>query len=225
MSKRTTMLALAAVSAVMFVLPAAASANWGVTPGNMVFHGTTTGGTMSAAGEPSVTCGGPNHITGAWDGSGTTGSWSADLTECHTFILGITRRCTTGPEPKTENTITTGGTFHNVTITGGKRGVLITMNTYTLKCQSALHPFKVSGSIIGEVTQPVGACPLGPFTDATLTFSAISGVQADKKIDGSSTEYFTTVETEGTGTNREAFEEGSGEGQATESVTIDCNEP
>jgi len=209
----------------MVALPAAASANWGVTPGNAVFHGTTTSGTFSTEGEPAFTCLGPNHVTGTYDGSGTTGTLSLTFTECHTFILGITRRCTTGPEPKTENTIITSGTFHNVTITAGKRGFLLTPAETTIRCQSALHPIKVSGNVIGELTSPTEACPLGPFTKAELGFSTTGGIQNDKTIDGSATEYNLTAETEGTGIKKESGESATEVIEFTEAVTIDCSTP
>jgi len=225
MNKKTILIALAAISAAMFALPAAASANWGVTPGNAVFHGTTTTRILTVESEPTVTCLGPNHLTGTYDGSGTTGTLSLTYTECHTFILGITRRCTTGPEPKTENTITTSGTFHNVTITSGKRGVLVTPAETTIRCQSALHPIKVTGNVIGELTSPTGACPVGPFTNGTLVFGTAGGIQLDKTVDGSATEYNLSGETEGTGIKKQAGDSASAEFAFTEPVTIDCNTP
>src|SRR4051794_30361394 len=157
MSKKMILLALAAVSAVMFVLPAAASANWGVTPGNAEFNGTGTG-SLSASGEPTITCEGPNTSTGKYDGSGTTGSISLNFTKCHIVVLGITLPCSNTGTPA-DAKITTSGTFHNVTITSGKRGVLVTPVTTVVQCQST-KKITVTGNVIGEVTKPTTACPV-----------------------------------------------------------------
>jgi len=225
MNKKTMLIALAAISASMVALPAAASANWGVTPGNAVFHGTGESSSFSSEGESTITCLGPNHVTGIYDGSGTTGTLTQVYTECHTFILGITRRCTSGPEPKTENIISATGTFHNVTITGGKRGVLVTTTLLTIRCQSALHPIKVGGNDLGELESPTGPCPLGNFVTAALKFATTGGIPVHKTVDGSATEYNPTAETEGTGTVKEAGLSATTHIEFTEEITLDCNTP
>ncbi|HWO82411.1 MAG TPA: hypothetical protein VNM38_01310 [Solirubrobacterales bacterium] len=224
MSKKMMLLALAAVSAVMFVLPAAASANWGVTPGNAKFTGSGGSGSLFAAGEPTITCAGPNTGTGQYDGSGTTGSATLHFTKCTAEFLGITVPCSTKTTEPESETISTSGTFHNVTITGGKRGTLFTAATTVIKCKNIANTITVTGSIIGEVDAPAG-CPVVTKTLET-TFLVSGGSQVHKTTDGHATEYDLSATTAGgsavTGalqaTAKDTFTEPS-------EVTIDCNTP
>jgi hypothetical protein len=223
MSKKTMLLALAAIGAVVFVLPAAASANWGVTPGNAAFTGTGPAGSIFVGGEPTLKCEGPNTAVGQYDGSGTTGSFSVDYTKCSTTII-FRFPCSNTASPSSE-TVATKGTFHNVTITGGKRGVLVTPENTVIKCESVGNAITVSGSIIGEVTAPTGACPVKTKTIG-LKFGVSSGSQVHKTVDGSGTEYDPSSTTSG-GSAATAATEGSVTNTFKEpsEVTIDCNTP
>ncbi|HWO83789.1 MAG TPA: hypothetical protein VNM38_08390 [Solirubrobacterales bacterium] len=206
------------VSAIALGLPVLASANWSVTPGNATFTGSASAGSLSAAGEPTITCEGPNTASGAYDGSGTTGSAIGHLTNCRIVVLGVILPCSTTGKPS-DATVTATGTFHNVTITGGKRGTLMTLTNTILQCQN-IKKLTIQGSMIGEVTSPTGPCPLKT-TKATGTAVVIGGQQAHTKIDGSSTEYVTTVTTEG-GTTVRGAESASGSVNFNSEVTIDC---
>jgi hypothetical protein len=225
MSKKMMLLALAAISAVMFVLPAAASANWGVTPGNVEFHGTGPVGSLYAANEPTIKCEGPNTSTGKYDGTGTTGTISLHFTKCSTTII-FRFPCSNTASPSSE-TITTAGTFHNVTITGGKRGVLVTPNTTVIKCESVGNAIDVTGAVIGEVTSPTAACPVKTKT-LGLKFAVTATnprTQVHETTDGHATEYDLLARTTPEGAHVTAALEATATNTFTQEVTIDCNTP
>jgi hypothetical protein len=222
MSKRILVLALAAVSVAMFSLPAVASANWGVDPSTATVAGTSEGvGTVLAAGEPTITCEGPDHITGAWT-DGTKGTFELDATNCHIVVVGFTIKCrTTGSA--LDNTIKVAGSFKNVTITSGKRGLLLTPAKTTVQC-GATTPLHVEGNLIGEITAPTTPCP-NNLKAATFQFAASGGVQADKTIDGSITEYDLTAETNGSGNRATVAIAGAFNVTLNPEITATCNNP
>jgi len=150
MSKKIILLALAAVSAAMLVPPPAALAAWEIDPAGVSFTGTTTQTSFfTSEGEPTYTCEGFDHLTGSYDsGSKTTGSLTIDFTGCHISPFGITIACTTG---SSGNTISSGGTFHNVT-NGTVTETQITLNSTTWKCDGA--PYIWTGTIHAKVTSP-----------------------------------------------------------------------
>jgi hypothetical protein len=227
MSKKMMLLALAAVSAVMFVLPAAASANWGVTPGNAEFTGSGPEGSLSASGEPTITCKGPNTGSGKYDGSGTTGHIHLHFTICSTTVI-FRFPCSTTATPKDE-TITVTGTFHNITIATPVpiRGILVTPEPTVIKCESVGNAITVNGAVIGEVTSPTGACPLNTKTIG-LKFGVTGSpaTQVHKTIVGSATEYDLTATTAG-GSAVTAALNATATNTFTnpKEVTIDCNTP
>ncbi|HWO82408.1 MAG TPA: hypothetical protein VNM38_01295 [Solirubrobacterales bacterium] len=225
MSKKTMLPALAAISAVMFVLPAAVSANWGVTPGNAKFTSSGPAGILFATGEPTLKCSGPNTGSGSYDGSGTTGSVILHFTECGSTFLGINVPCSTVLTEPTKKTIATTGTFHNVTITGGKRGTLLTPANSVIKCQNIANTITVSGTLIGEVTAPTAPCPVVTKTLGTA-FGVSAGSQIHKTTDGHITEYDLKATTAG-GSAVTAALEATATDTFTEptEVTIDCNTP
>src|SRR3954462_14702685 len=140
MSKKIMLLALAAVSAAMFALPAAASATWSVdssTADPTVLKGTTTTtGKLTAAGEPTITCEGPDHITVTYNqaASATAGTIHIEFTNCHIVVLGFTIACKTSGAA-VSNTITVHGTFQDVTI-GASRGVAVSPEAAVVQCGS-----------------------------------------------------------------------------------------
>jgi hypothetical protein len=223
MSKKTMLVALAAIGAAVFVLPAAASANWGVTPGNSAFTATGPAGSYFASGEPTIRCEGPNTGSGKYDGSGTTGSFSLHYTKCSTTII-FRFPCSNTASPSSE-TISASGTFHNVTITSGKRGVLLTPNNTVVKCESVGNAITISGSLIGEVTSPTGACPVVT-KSIGVKFGVSGGSQVHKTVDGSGSEFDTSATTSG-GSAVTGATEGSATATFTEpkEVTVDCNTP
>jgi hypothetical protein len=187
MTKKMMLLALAAVSAAMFAMPAAASATWKVDPTNQTFSGTSEAGTtgfLSAAGEPTITCEGPDHVTGGWTAAsnGTEGTFKLHATKCHVVIVGFTIPCETAGAPL-NNTIFTEGTFKNVTINTGKRGITVTPNATTVKC-GPTTPITVTGTIIGQITGVSDGCDVTA-SEATLEFLVIGGKQSPMRTDGS----------------------------------------
>ncbi|HWO82204.1 MAG TPA: hypothetical protein VNM38_00240 [Solirubrobacterales bacterium] len=227
MSKKMMLLALAAVSAVMFVLPAAASANWGVTPTNAKFTGSGPAGKLFASGEPTIECAGPNTGSGAYE-NGTTGTLSLEFAGCQAEFLGITVPCSTIVAEPTKKIIITSGTFHNVTITSGKRGVLVTPANTVIKCQNIANTITVSGSVIGEVTAPTAACPVATKT-ITLNF-AVTGspsTQVHKTIDSDiKNDYDLSATTAGGSAVTAALQaEATNTFTSPSEVTIDCNTP
>ncbi|HWO83788.1 MAG TPA: hypothetical protein VNM38_08380, partial [Solirubrobacterales bacterium] len=151
MSKKIIPLTLAAVSAAMFVLSAAASANWGVTPTNANFTSTGPTAKLFANGEPTIECKGSgrpavNTGSGTYE-DGTTGTVTLHFTECQAEFLGITVPCSTILADPGSKTIVTSGNFHNVTITSGKRGILVTPLSTVIKCQNIANMITVSGNL------------------------------------------------------------------------------
>ena len=203
MSKKTMLLALAAVSAAMFALPAAASAQEAHIEGITSFSGTFGKSTLTAPGEPVITCestaGEPataNHVTGTVLGGGTTGEISLDFTHCHIVILGVTRKCKTAGAPL-PNTIKSSGVFHVITI-NNKPGVLVTPVKTAIECESAFSAINVAGNLIGTITSP--ACGVESKTLVTK-FTSLGQTQEHKIYTGTS--YNLTAQT-GTGEVKEA---------------------
>jgi hypothetical protein len=184
MTKKIMLLALAAVSAALFAMPAVASANWGVDPINQSFTGTSEAGTVgvfSSVNEPTTTCEGPDHMAGNWS-DGTSGKFSLDATACHISFLGATVACKTAGAPLSNTELIT-GSFRNVTIEGGKRGVTFTFSETTIVC-GGFATLKISGSVIGKLT---GDPACGSVDSAvTLDFIVIGNVQAPLRSDSMS---------------------------------------
>jgi len=189
MTKKMMVLALAAVTAALFAMPAAASATWKVDPSNQVFSGTSeagTGWTWTAVGEPTITCSGQDHVSGAWTAGseGTKGSFQLHLTNCSASVLGFPVSCKTSGAPLS-STILTSGTFTNVTIEGGKLGItLIPVETSIICGPSTL---KLHGKIIGRIKEGPAAC--GPSvidSSVTVEFSGSGGVQTPLRTDSMS---------------------------------------
>jgi hypothetical protein len=195
MSKKTMLLALAAVSAAMFALPAAASAQEAHIEGVTSFSGTFGASSLTASGEPVITCEGPNHVTGTVNAGGTTGNITLDFTACHTTVLGATIKCRTSGSP-IDNTIASSGVFHVIT-TNNKPGVLVTPAPTAIIC-GGLSTVNVAGNIIGTITSP--ACGVSS-TKLVTKFTSSGAVQEDKSYTG--TNYNLTAQT-GSGEKKEA---------------------
>jgi hypothetical protein len=85
----------------------------------------------------------------------------------------------------------------------------------------------VEGSLIGTVTSVnEKACP-STFTTQTGTvkFTTSGGVQADRTIDGSLTEYNLTAETNGSGTKAGAAVGGAFNMAFEPELAVTCNNP
>jgi hypothetical protein len=227
MTKKIMLLALAAVSAAMFAMPAMASANWGVDPVNQTFSGTShvgTVGSLAAAGEPTITCLGPDHVSGNWT-NGTEGVFTLHATECHVVVLGFTIACKTAGAPL-NNTIHTHGTFKNVTInptgTPGKKGITVTPTGTTVQC-GATKPITVTGSIIGVLTEIPDGCDVTD-SEATLEFLVSGGKQTPMRTDGSVVDDDLFAQTEG-GSKVTGALEGKFNIKTVTNTTFTCNAP
>jgi hypothetical protein len=189
MTKKTMGCALAVVSAALFAMPAVASANWGVDPVNQSFSATSdlsiSGSPfvmiLTAEGEPTVTCEGPSHVSGAWT-DGTQGSISLDFTSCHVSAV-FTIPCHSAGAP-VSNTILMNGAFKNVTIaadpSGRKRGITMTPQHTVIEC-AGISSLTVTGRIIGRITNDPAPSPSGcGVIDSSFTLEfLISGGKQD----------------------------------------------
>jgi hypothetical protein len=221
MSNKLMLVALTVISAMMLILPAAASA-WSIDPAGVNLTGTGNTAKMSAPGEPTITCEGPNHITASFNpGSTITGKYHIDYTNCHIVVLGFTIKCHTEGSEK-DNTITESGTFHLVPIISGPlRGFRMARDATavrTTRCGST-KPITVGGNVIGEVTSPV-SCPATQET-MTVNFAVEGGKQKIKTIAGEAAEYNLTATTEG-GSAVEAALEAEFTLEFAENATITC---
>ena len=170
MSKKTMLLALAAISVTLVALPGTASAQEIHLEGVVSYSGTFGATTFSAEGEPKMTCE-SGHVTGYLAAGGTTGTFAVDFTGCHTTVFGFTAKChTTGSEK--DNTIETGGTFHLIT-TGSGPAMLLTFETTTMTCAGISNTI-IHGDLIGTITSP--ACNTSSSL-MTVAFGATGTVQ------------------------------------------------
>ena len=155
MSKKIMLLALTAVSAALFALPAVASAQeiHFESATNQNFTVTGPAGELRASGEPTITCESTDG-TGAQTSS-TTGNLNLDFTGCHINVLGFTVKCRSAGSAL-DNTIATGGTYHLITWKNQAGtafpAALVTANTTSVVCAGTT--VRVTGDLIGTITSP-----------------------------------------------------------------------
>jgi hypothetical protein len=211
MTKKIMLLALAVASVAMFALPAAASAQEIHLEGITGFSGTAGAGSLAAEGEPTITCESA-HVEGTVETGGTTGTISLDFTGCHTTVLGFTAKCHTTGSPL-DNTITSSGVFHLITIKEKVPGILVTPVTTTIVCANISNTI-THGNIIGTITSP--ACEAksksmttkfvaagtvqehNTYTGVTQTLTATTGEGGAAKTAGLTSTATVTSEKEGT---------------------------
>src|SRR5690349_4987048 len=161
MKNKMMLLALAAISAVMFVLPAVAAAGSPELDSKLLNEGktlsfTSKGGTseLRATGEPSIVCT-SNTGTGKYN-TKTTGEFELTFSGCNTSFFGFPVEChSTG---QANNVITTGtSVFHNTYLTDNKTtaGILVTPpsgGVFAVITCAGLSSITVSGNgIIGHL--------------------------------------------------------------------------
>lgn len=151
MSKKIMLLALAVACVAIFALPAAASAQEIHLEGVNSFEGKAGAGSLTAEGEPTITCESAD-VEGTVETGGTTGAISLDFTGCHTKVFGITAKCRTSGSP-IDNTIKSSGNFHLITISTGSPGILVTPVATTIVC-AGISNTVTGGNIIGTITSP-----------------------------------------------------------------------
>jgi hypothetical protein len=215
MSKKIMLLALAAVSAAMFAVPAMAMAEDipnHVVPKPLVATPITGGtSTLQSTSGLKVTCG---KVAGSatWTSS-TTGkinlTFSSDCTE---NLFGT--ECGSIPTTELE--------FHLLTLPNNVPGILITSNNNhfaTFTCTGGFVKVVVSGNgIIGKITSP--ACG-GSSVTSKILFSQTAGVQAQKTVAGTETVYNLKSSTNGAAPV-EAGQSGEGTVTFPESTKLEC---
>jgi hypothetical protein len=136
--------------AAMLLFPAAASAQEAHVSGITNFTGSGGTGTLSASGEPTITCT-ALAVSGSFDsGSTTTGKFTLDFTGCSAEFFGIKANCNTSGAAS--GTIASSGTFHVITV-NNKPGALATTVTTTVIC-AGFSNTTVAGNFIATVTSP-----------------------------------------------------------------------
>ena len=176
MSKKMMLLALAV--AALFALPAAASAQEAHVSGITTFTGHAPTGTLSASGEPTITCT-TTTVTGSFDtGNTTTGKITLDFTGCTAEFLGIKGACNTAGAAS--GTIASSGAFHVIKLAANVPGILVTPVTTTLICVG-FSRVEVSGNIIGTITSP--ACG-GKSKTLVTVFKSTGSTQEHKTYTG-----------------------------------------
>jgi hypothetical protein len=222
MSKKITLLALAAISAAVFALPATASAFVplhlnpapagaqtidDVTPGNPTL--TTAGSTIEC-----------ETFTGSatFDNSGgTTGKMSLKFSgNCKESVFNSSCHSPGAPNGTIETTTLP---FHLVTTKETKPGVLVTPSTdgsfAHVECFGTFVKFTVGGNgLVGTITSP--GCG-GKSTSATIDFNAPEpGVQEHTTVHSTSTVY--RLEKEGENAAQDAI----GKLTLTNEPTLEC---
>jgi hypothetical protein len=230
MTKKMMLLALAAVSAAMFALPAVASAGEPVidpASGKFPLTFTSAGGhsELRANEEPPITCT-SNTGTGKYT-SGTTGEIALTFHGCTTSFFGFPVSCNSAGQPS--GTIKTNtSVFHNVYVTDAKTnpGVLVTPPTspaglYTTIICGGFASIEVRGNgIIGELTSP--KCGAVAQKTATLNFAATGSSQTLKKVTATGTEYSLSSTTESSGKVTTSCEVAEGTVTYAENATLTC---
>jgi hypothetical protein len=179
MRNKTILLALAAVSAALFALPAVASATpWHLENPTGGFPATGTiagvgGSSLSTANGETISCtSSSGHVV--YENS-TTGTLNLKFHGCK-GPLGVT--CTTSGQPS-GTIVTTALPIHNVMLPSGQPGILVTPNAATNNFAHFSCLFvsvTVTGNgVLGKITSP--ACDTKS-TSATVDFNATAhGVQ------------------------------------------------
>jgi hypothetical protein len=179
MSKKIMLLALAVVSAAVFALPAAASAQEAHISGVTTFTGSGPAGTLTTSGEPTVSCTTNTVSKGSFNaGSTTTGEITLDFTGCTAEFFGIKGSCNTSGAAA--GTISSGGTFHIITISSGKPGILVTPVPTTIICLGFSN-ITTGGNVIGTITSP--ACGASSKT-ITTSFKSTGATQEHASYTG-----------------------------------------
>jgi hypothetical protein len=229
MSKKIILLALAAISAAMFALPAVAAAGeWGVDPAGGKFpvsftlkSTTTTSLTTDDGSGLKVTCSGATG-SGEQESSTTSKNVTLTFTGCKENLFGSS--CTSSGQAA-GSIKTTDMTGHNVILEASPevRGVLLTPKEghfATFTC-AGFFTLKVGGNgVIGELTSPTACGAVS--TTATTVFSAVAaGTQKWTQVTTAGTKFDQTSSKNGA-TPVTAAQDGTGTTTFAESMTFTC---
>jgi hypothetical protein len=198
MKNKIMLLALAAVSVVMFALPAIASAGspevscGGAVCGKFTSHGLHS--ELTAVGEPEITC---TSNSGAGEfTTKTTGTIALTFHGCQTQFFGFPVTCTSSsPAGGSPGTIkTTSSVFHTTYVTDAKTtpGILVTPGTNehfsTIVCGGFATITVKGNGVIGHLVAP--SCNAVATKNFTLNFGVdASGTQQYKQVTGTGTAY------------------------------------
>jgi hypothetical protein len=173
MRKKMMLLAVAAVSAAILAIPGTAMGLEDHLKGTTSFTGTGGPGSLTATGEPTITCESTEVKNGVVETGGTTGSAILIFKQCHATIFGLTAKCrTTGSS--LDNEIQSSGTYHIITDkTNNFIAILFTAKTTTVVC-AGISTITVAGNVIGTITSP--ACGVAS-KELKLKFIAPGGTQ------------------------------------------------
>jgi hypothetical protein len=206
--------AVAVAGVTIFALAASSSAQEIHLEGITSFEGTSGAGSFAAEGEPTYTCESTDAL-GSVSAGGTTGTASIDATGCHATVFGFTAKCHTSGSAL-DNTIKSAGTFHLITTSTGKPGLLVTAETTTVVC-AGISNTVMHGSLIGTITSP--ACG-AESTEFTANFSATGTVQDDLEYTG--TKYDFTATTGESGAAKTVGINATGTGKSATKGILNC---
>ena len=228
MSKKLMLLALAAVSAVMFALPAAASANsWHITKAEKF---TATGGKATLTVDPieagesvnEVECT-SNSASGEYENTTTGKNLTITFTGCNSGGFP----CTT-PGQSSGTIKTTDLTFHNIMLEQSPKripGVLITSNAghfATFECIIVFIPVHIEvrgNGIVGEVEKECGTSS----KEAGLNFESVAtGTQKYTQTETTGEKFDLTSTASNDNKTRTASEDATGTIKFGSSQTINC---
>jgi hypothetical protein len=187
MSKKMKLLALAV--AALFALPSAASAQEIHFTNVTTFSGSGGVNLISAVNEPKISCTGTSASGSFNAGSTTTGSVNLIRSGCTAEFLGIKGTCNTAGD--SSGVITSSASFHLITISTGKPGILLTPVTSTTTCVGFARTELTGNGIIGTITSP--ACGASS-KELKLSFEAEGSTQ--KHIEYTGVKYDLLADTE-----------------------------
>jgi len=160
--KKLVLLAVAAVIAALFALPAVASAaEWEMDPAGWAFNATSVGATaLKTNNNETVNCTGSTG-SGAYNaGSKTEGTIELTFTGCTDSIFG--GKCNTAGQAAGTITTTPALIFKNAYLEDNKlkpgitiKGTGVEEHFVSFECAGGLFKAKVTGTVLGEVE---GAC-------------------------------------------------------------------
>jgi hypothetical protein len=218
MSKKMMLLALAV--AAMFALPAAASAQEIHFKGVTTFTGIGPASSLTATNEPKTSFTGLS-VSGSYNaGSSTTAEVKLTLTGFTAEFLGIKGSCNTSGDAS--GVVTTSGTFHLITTSTGKPGILITPVTTTIICIGFSRMELTGKGVSGTITSP--ACG-ATSKEMKVSFEAEGSTQ--KHIEYTGVKYDLSADTENaegvtTGASGTAALQGSTTLTSPTTGTLDC---
>jgi hypothetical protein len=226
MSKKMMVLALAAVSAAMFALPAVASAGtWNMTPAGQTFTSTSKAETTTilTSTEHTVKC---TSSTGSGRynaGSTTNGVITLKFHGCKDEV-GTNCTGETAGEPAGTISTTANLPFSNVYMeTGHNPGITISgigaeKHFANFRCGFGLLTIKVEGTIIGEVDS---ACNTASKTHA-LNFESPKGHGIQEWTQVTTTGTIDDLTSTVNGSPETASQDGTGFTHFAEATTADC---